>query len=294
MGTGQPGGDYTIFGPAWGTLATQASGVSMVYQASGGATSDILLIEQNAAQLGMTTLSIASQAWSGSASWTGGANLRGFRALFPMYVSTVQIIAPHNKALIRAADLQGAVIGVGPQGSSAASILPRALAALGIVPAGFRAGGYIEQINQMSAGDLTACAFVGATPVPAIVSAARLAGFNLIGFNDQQAALMIKAVPGLMAAIIPQNSLPGQSAAVATIGTGNIAIGRADLPAGLVSALTLAAMKHRAALDRVIPGNGLIQPAQLLEGDSQIMLHEGAVQALQSLGITVPDRLTKS
>ncbi len=46
MGTGRPGGDYMLYGPAWGRLIQQQTGIGMAYRASGGAEANILLIDE--------------------------------------------------------------------------------------------------------------------------------------------------------------------------------------------------------------------------------------------------------
>ncbi len=94
MGTGRPGGDYEGYGTEWGSLSAKAAGVDIAFRASGGAAANILLIEQNMAQLGMTTLSVAEQARQGSGAWTAGVKFQEFRALFPMFPSVLQIVSP--------------------------------------------------------------------------------------------------------------------------------------------------------------------------------------------------------
>ena len=124
MATGRPGGAYDVYGPAWGRLAEEMLAISIAYRASGGAASDILLIEQGAVQLGMTTVTVADQARTGTGQWTCGVKFENFRALFPMFPSILQIVSPQKTKISAIRDLAGRTIGIGPDGGSGAAFGP--------------------------------------------------------------------------------------------------------------------------------------------------------------------------
>jgi TRAP transporter TAXI family solute receptor len=294
MATGRPGGAYEIYGPAWGRLAAQSAGVAIAYRASGGAVSDILFIEEGSAQLGMTTVTVADQARDGNAAWTAGVRFESFRALFPMFPSVLQIVAPAAGAARMAtiASLAGRTVGIGPDGGSAATTVQSILAAIGVIPGRFVTGDFSLQMQDMLAGRLDACAFISAPPTPAITGAAEKNRLNLIGFTRDEALHIARTTPGLAPMTIPENTFPGQSVAIASIGTPNFAIGAKSLPDSLVNAVTLAAMRNRAAFARLIPAAGM-SPQPLLAMPGQMTFHPGAALALRSLGLTVPADLVE-
>lgn len=287
VATGEPGGGFAEYGPKWGQAIARAAHLTLSYRASGGSAANILLVEQGAAQLGLTTVAVAAQAWQGDAAWTGRVRLRGFRALFPIYPTAWQVIAPRGGRIRRLEDLAGAVIGVGPAGGASAVLTGPLLGALRgrIVPRLMITGLYAEQIAMMRAGKLDACAFLGITPLPALVAAAHDGGFNLIGVNDREAAAMRRAVAGIATGVIPLTSLPGQRIAVPTIGSGAIAIGRADLPDRLVATLTAAALDHP-----ILPGGGMPR-TDWISDDDPVAIHPGAVAVLRQHGYEAPARL---
>ncbi|HEX7389201.1 MAG TPA: TAXI family TRAP transporter solute-binding subunit [Acidiphilium sp.] len=293
MATGEPGSGFARFGPAWGMIAQKHDPVTVSYRASGGSAANILLAEQNAAQLGMTTLAVATQAWNGRANWTGDVPLRGFRALFPIFETTLQIFAPVSSRIARLADLAGARIGIGPAGGTGAVLVPSLLAAAGAPPHLAIAGLFTEQADLLRKKQLDACAFFGITPLPAIAAIARQGGFTMIGFTRAEQAAMQRFMPGLVPAVIPVSSLPHQSAPVATIGSGAIAICRADLPGPLAGRLTDAALAHRTVLRRAVPGTALFR-GSWVEGDVPVAIHPGAVDALRRHGLATPARLIQS
>jgi TRAP transporter TAXI family solute receptor len=292
MGTGRPGGVYDVYGPAWGLLAQQQSGVDIAYRASGGAASDILLIEQGAAQLGMTTVAVANQAIAGTGGWTAGVRLDEFRALFPMFPSILQIVSPAGRGLVSLAGLAGQVVGIGPDGGSGAASVPVIFASLGIRPSRYVTGDYAMQTRDMLAGSLAACAFIGAPPLPAIAEAAADERLGMIGFTPAEAAQVALAAPGMSAMLIPAGTFRGQTTAIESVGTPNFAIGAAGLPDSLVSAITLAAMRNRARLARVVPAAAMA-PQSMLAASGAMSFHPGAAMALRSLGMELPARVAE-
>jgi TRAP transporter TAXI family solute receptor len=293
MATGRPGGAYDIYGTAWGRVAQQASGVTIAYRATGGAAADILLIEQNAAQLGMTTVTVADQARTGTGHWTAGVKFGAFRALFPMFPSILQIVTPSGNGITSLAGLANRVIGMGPEGSSGASAISDIFAALGVMPAQTLAGDYLNQLHDMVAGRLDACAFIGAPPLPAIRQIAETKQLGIIGFTQAEAAQVARTTPGLSGITIPANTFPRQSMAIASVGTANFAIGAAHLPDELVHAITLAAMRNQASLERVVPAARMFN-APNMAAPGQMPFHPGAAAALRSLGMAVPAKFVAS
>lgn len=233
MGTGRPGGDYMIYGPAWGRLIQRQTGIGVAYRASGGAEANILLIDESAAQLGLTTAVIAHEARLGSGAWTAGACFSSFRALFPMFPSILQIVSPRDSGITTLAALASQSIGAGPLGGNGAAILPALFGSVGIIPGRIVTGDYNNQIDDMLAGKLAACAFIGAPPVPAIAAIAMGRKLSLIGFSPAEAEQVANMLPGITPMPLDADVFPGQTVTVASVGTSNIAIARADLPDAL-------------------------------------------------------------
>ena len=289
MATGRPGGAYAIYGPAWGNLAQQSSGVAIAYVASGGSATDILLIEQNAAQLGMTSVTVADQARTGTGAWTAGVKFASFRALFPMFPSILQIVTKPGSAIKSLSDLAGRSIGIGPDGGSGAAAMPGMLANLGIAPAHCVTGDYLPQMTAMLAGRLDACAFIGAPPLPAIEQAAQQHALGFIGFSPEQTAQVMKTAPGMTGMTLQANTFQNQTTPIPSVGTANFAIGAASLPDSLVTALTLAALRNREQLAALVPAVEST-PLPKMIGQGNMSFHPGAATALRSFGMDVPAR----
>ncbi len=287
MGTGRPGGYYTSYGPEWGRLAERSAGLDIAFRASGGAASNILLIEQNEVQLGMTTVTVATQARHGTGAWTGGVRFQAFRALFPMFPSILQIVSPQSTGITSLAGLAGRIIGIGPDGGSGAAAVPAIFASVGIIPAQVPTGDYEQQMRDMFAGKIAACAFIAAPPVPAITRAAMGRKLSLIGFSAAECAQVARTSPGMSPMVLQAGGFPGQDIAVASVGTMNFAIGAASLPDNIAQAVTLAALRNRADFAALVPAAAETpETTPILQGG--IPFHPGAVDTLRDFGMRVP------
>lgn len=290
MGTAAPGDDYVVYGPAWGTLAAQASGAHISYRATEGPGQNIILLEQGACQLGMTSLGMARQAWEGIGSWTHDLRMHGFRALFPMYPSLFHGIARLGTGLRRIADLAGQVVGVGPQGGTAAGYVPLMLGALGIAPSAFHYASYADQARAVLTGGLDACVAATGVPMPAFAAVATGARLKLLGFSQPEMAHLAAVLPELRPGVIPAGAYPGLNHPVAAIGMFNFAVCRPSLPDGLTFAMTRGVMEGRAALLRALPEAAATRPANARE-NGFLPFHPGAAAYFRALGIAIPGRL---
>lgn len=288
MGTGQPGGAFTIFGPAWGRLITQATGVEIVYCSTGGSGSNLLMIEEGDAQLGLCSLPVAIQGYNGTGGWTAGAKLGQFRVLLPAFPSILQIVSTTD-GISTLAGLEGRTIGVGPSGASSPALMNKIFSSQGIMPARIEEGNYPQQVAKLLKGELSACAFFGAPPVPALREVASSNRLRLIGFSEAQAHQASSFVPGLTRMVLKAGTFPGQTVDVGSIGTLDLAVSSANLPDALAQAATLAALQHRAQLAAVVPAAA--QPLPLSEiHQAGLHFHPGAAKALRQLGYKVPTK----
>lgn len=282
MGTGQPGDAFTTYGPAWGQLITKTTGTEIVYHATDGSGPNLLLIEEGAAQLGLCSLPVAIEAMNGTASWTAGAKLEQFRMLFPAFPSILQIVST-VKGPSTLAGLAGQTIGVGPAGGSSAILVEKILASQGVSAARLEEANYVQQINKLIKGELSACAFFGAAPVPAIAAAASGNRLRLIGFSEAEANHAARSIAGLTPMILKAGTFPGQTQPVASIGTLIIGVSTAKLPDHLAAAATLAALQHRPELAAVVPAVAQPSSHALLRA-ADLPCHPGVTKILNRLG----------
>ncbi|HEY1857046.1 TAXI family TRAP transporter solute-binding subunit [Acidocella sp.] len=288
MATGRAGTPYARYGAAWGRAA-QTAGLNIAFHASDGAVANILLMERNVAQLGLTTAMIGVAARQGLGQWTAGVKFDAFRVLFPMFPSALQIVSPRSTGITSVAQLAGRRIGLSTPGDTGAAAVPSILSALGLSGHFIATGTFQSSLQQMAAGQLDACAFISAPPLPAITAVAARQELTLIGLTPAEIERVEQAIPGMRGMVMPAGLFPGQRLPVACIGTANLAIGAARLPDNVARDITLAALHHRQTLASIVPA--VAAPSQLRQVlDTDLPFHPGAAAALRSLGYNVPDR----
>ena len=292
MGTGQPGDTFTSFGAAWGKMITAMTGVEIVYRATGGSGSNLLLIEEGDAQLGLSTLPVALQAHNGTSSWTAGVKLSQFRVLFPAFASVLQIVSGAN-GVTDLAGLNGKMLGVGPVGGAGAALMQPILQSLGIAPSQLQTGAYEAQIHKLFTGELAACAFFGAPPVAAIQQAVTHTHLRLIGFSAPQAEQVARAVPGMTRMILKAGTFAGQSMDVGSVGTLSLAVGTSSLSDPLAQSLCQAVLCDAA---RWWPGRERLDMSAALQeiAAAGLQFHPGAAQALKKAGYKIPKQAIAS
>ncbi|MBL8675505.1 MAG: C4-dicarboxylate ABC transporter substrate-binding protein, partial [Rhodospirillales bacterium] len=72
LGTASVGGTYFIYGGVVAKILTDKIGAQVSTQQTQGPNQNVILVEDKKIELGMTTMGVALQAWTGSAEWTKG------------------------------------------------------------------------------------------------------------------------------------------------------------------------------------------------------------------------------
>ena len=176
MGTAAPGGTYALYGPAWGQMVQEATGVNISYRTTQGPNQNIVLVNTREVELGMATMGVALQAWNGDGAWTQGKKFQDIRALFPMYDTPFHGIALKKSGITSMAQLAGKNIGVGPRGGTPGTYFPLMLEALGTKPGAVRFGSGSDMAGQLQDGLLDAFLFASGVPIPAFSEAETMLG----------------------------------------------------------------------------------------------------------------------
>ena len=232
---------------------------------------------------------VGAEARQGQGQWTAGVELDAFRVLFSAFPSVLQIVSPRRTGITSVTQLAGKRIGLSAHGDTDAAAVPRILGTLGILSDYVTTGTFQSSLDQMTAGQLDACAFISAPPLAPIVTAATHQELMLIGMSPAEIDQVERAIPGLYSMVLPAGLFPGQHVPVACIGTTNLAISAARLPDNVARDITLSALRQRDMLATIVPAAGTrphLQPVI----EAGLPFHPGAAAALRSLGYDVPNR----
>jgi TRAP transporter TAXI family solute receptor len=290
MGTAAPGGTYAIFGPAWGGIAAEATGVNISFRTTQGPNQNIVLVERKEVELGMVTMGVALQAWNGQGEWTQGNKFRSIRALFPMYDTPFHGVVLKKSGITSHSALNGKSVGVGPRGGTPGTYYPLILRAIGVTPSAIRFGSGSDMAGQVQDGLLDAFLFAAGVPIPAFSEMETQQDVSIIGFSADEIEKITKALPELTPTAIPAGTYRSTGAALNVVGVFNFAIAHRSLPDDLVYEIVKSVMDNNARLKQTVSAGAETIPANAAK-NTFLPYHPGAAKYFREKGIAIPDNL---
>jgi len=290
MGTAAPGGVYAIYGPGWGALVQEATGIAVSYRATQGPNQNIILLDRKEIELGMTTMGPALQAWEGKGAWTQGNKFRNIRALFPMYDTPFHAVALAKSGIRSYEQLAGKNIGVGPRGGTPGTYWPVILQTLGIRVNAVRYGSGSDMGGQLADGLIDCFPFAAGAPIPVYVELETTNQINFVQFKPEQVAKLKQAMPELSDSSIPKGVYRTQADEIKTVGLYNFAICNKDLPDDLVYEIVKSVMTNNARLVQA-HATGRDSLPQNWNKNAFLPFHPGAAKWFRENGHAIPDNL---
>jgi hypothetical protein len=290
MGTAAPGGTYAIYGPVWGLIAQEATGINVSFRTTQGPNQNIILVDRREVELGMVTMGIALQAWNGQGEWTQGNRFRNIRALFPMYDTPFHAVTLARSNITSHAQLQGRSVGVGPRGGTPGTYYPLILKELGVTPSAIRFGSGADMGGQVADGLLDCFAFAAGVPIPVFSEMETQHDINFLGFTDAEVEKLTKAFPELSRGVIPVGTYRKQRGPITMVGVFNFAIGHRSLPDDLAYEIVKAVMTNNA---RMVQGQAAAKETlpENVGKNTFLPFHPGAARWFRENGHAIPDGL---
>ena len=290
MGTAAPGGLYALYGPAWGQLAQEATGVNISYRATQGPNQNIVLVNSREVEMGMATMGVALQAWNGQGAWTQGKQFRDIRALFPMYDTPFHGIALKRSGITSLAQLTGKNVGVGPRGGTPGTYFPLMFETLGYKPSAIRFGSGSDMAGQLQDGLLDAFLFASGVPIPAFSEAETQSEVTFLDFTAEEVAKLTAAYPELSPGMLPTSTYRTSGRELRIVGMFNFAIAHRSLPDDLVYEVVKSVLGQNARLKQAIAAASETLPANAAK-NTFLPYHPGAAKYLREVGQVIPDSL---
>jgi uncharacterized protein len=261
IGTASPGGTYFVYGEALARILTRELKTTVWARPTEGPSENIKLIESGDIDLGFVTLGVAQQAWNGSGDWTNGVRYRQMRAIFPMYDTPFQFLAPRDSAIVSAADLGGKRVGLGPAGGTTGIYMPQFFKVLQ-VDARLETGSWSELARRLLDGSLDALAVAAGAPFPSFADLERKIKVRYLPLTPQQIVTLRLSMPELGPSLVAAGTYPSLLRHYPTVGLFNFAVAQAALPSDLVYAIVDAVFScqeellgYHAAAAETVPGN---------------------------------------
>jgi uncharacterized protein len=289
LGTASPGGVYYVYGEAVAQILTEKLGIPVNQLPTQGPVHNVKLIESGGAQLGLTTMGVAFQGWTGTGDWTSGKRFRAMRALFPVYDTAFQFAVLRRSGISKVQMLDKLDVGVGPRAGTGGTYVPQILKALGL-SARFGYGSIDDMTKDLSSGKYNALILGLGAPVPAVKILEATEPLHFISLSGPEVDIVRKAIPELTSSTIAAGVYSSLDKDYTSVGVYNFAVGRSDLPEDLVYNLVKAVHDNQPRLVSSTDSAKETVPQNVLK-DTFLPLHPGAVRYYREIGISIPDTL---
>jgi TRAP transporter TAXI family solute receptor len=113
LGTASPGGAYYIYGDALAQILTEKLGITVNPLPNQGTVHNVMLVDSGGIQVGLITMGVGLEGWTGTGDWTKGQKFRQMRALFPMYDTPFQPVVLRRSGITTIAQLDNKRLGIG-------------------------------------------------------------------------------------------------------------------------------------------------------------------------------------
>ena len=289
LGTASPGGVYYVYGEAVAKILTEKLGIPVNPLPTQGPVHNVKLIESGGAQLGLVTMGVGFQGWTGTGDWTSGKHFQAMRALFPMYDTAFQFVVLRRSGISKVQMLDKLDIGVGPRAGTGGTYVPEVLKALGL-SARIGYGSIEDMTKDLTSGTYNALVLGLGAPVPAVKKLEATEPLHFISLSGPEVDIVRKAIPELTPSTIAAGVYSSLDKDYTTVGVYNFAVGRSDLPDDLVYNLVKAVYDNQRGLVSSTDSAKETVPQNVLK-DTFLPLHPGALRYYREIGITIPDVL---
>jgi len=289
VGTASQGGTYYIYGSGFANMVGDALGVSFGAEVTGGPVQNATLVQMGEHDFGLVTMGPAQQAWIGESELAPGLEHTDIRAVFPMYQTTLQIVALEGSGINSVSDLDGKTVGVGPAGGTSDMYYPQLFETLGL-DVDTRNGGASDQAGQLQDGLLDAFAFAAGVPISAFNQLEAEASVNIFSFSEDEMDAVLDDFPELSPASIPADVYTSLDEDLPAISLWNFAITHKDMPESLVYEVTKTVMENNERLMQIHGAASETVPENVEHNDF-MPWHPGAVRWFEENGHDIPDDL---
>lgn len=287
-GCNAPGGAFNVVGTGWCTVMNNVFNgkYSITAETTGGATSNMALIESGECMFGMGGASSTYEAYNASASWTGGVKMTKSRVMWPMYAMDITAFALASSGIKEWKDMEGKTVGLGSKGSGIDSVFREILPALGI-NANIHNDTWANTVSAMKDGSVDVIITQAGGAWPSLTELEATNEVNMLVLTEEQCDKIIEIMPYYTRSEIPAGTYKANANnAIPSLAMWSFAMASEDVPEDVVYEMTKATFEHYDDMVTVYAGlgNGL-----KLENIPKMgfLFHDGAIKYYTEQGITM-------
>lgn len=233
-------------------------------------------------------------AWHGTDAFVGNA-IQDVRAFGYIYPNICFFVVRADSGINQLQDLKGKTLAPGPVGSGTETNAREILSYAGIDYTDNKDAKVQYLSNAESATmfvdrqvDMTYIA--GGIPHASVVEMSTSTDIKILPVDGEVRENLIKDLPWYFPVRVPANTYSGQTEDVETVATGNLIIGRGDLPDEMVYEMLDQLYSNLDRLSNNYSGAKNFNMEEAFNGVT-IPLHPGAIKFFEDKGLTVPDHL---
>lgn len=260
------------------------AGLIVTARTSEGAVANVLAVEAGTTDSGLAQSNIVADAAAGHGDFR--ARQSHIRVIASLFSEPVQLVVAADSKIESVRDLRGKRVSLGSEGSGVGAVARAVLAAYGVPEWRIKASRepYDVSADLLRKKRLDAFFFLGAAPAPLIGDLFAHGAVRLVPIDGTGRQRLLRRVPSLAAATVPQGAYPGEGA-VETVSSRTLWIVRDSVSPDVVYGL-LRALFHpanRALLDADGPAARHINLDDATTGLTA-PLHDGAVRFYRQMG----------
>lgn len=289
IGTGGTGGVFFPYGGGLARIVTaKMPNAEMTAEVTGGSVDNMKLINSGEADVGMTTVDSAYDAFNGTDVYKDTGKIPAC-AIAVLYQSYIHIVALADSNITTVADMKGKRISVGSAGSSTEGAADRILDVNGVDPRRDITRDNLsvaESVAAMKDRKIDAFFWIGGLPTAAVTDLMATPNLrvNFIPGDTSIQPLRAKYGPLYTPFALPRAVYSGLPGDVPGIGIGNILFVNADMDQGLVGELLKTVFDNLEEVRQIHPeARGLSLEGAAVQ--TSIPFHPGAIKYFQEKGV---------
>jgi TRAP transporter TAXI family solute receptor len=285
LGTATPGGGFPVYGAALVEAVAEVDpSLAIEQRNTKGSTENVPLLEAGQLDIALVQGEAAYEALSGI-----GRPRADLKVLSAMYASPGLFVVRGDSPVRSVSDLRGQKVAFGARGSGLVILARYVLDGLGLDQDKDFGAVYLDRAGDGPAMVLdgrVAALWGGGLGWPGFSAvAAGPAGARFIAPSEDEVARIVAKHPFLKRMGLPAGSYPGQTAAIASVGSWSLILARPTLPDDVAYRLARALHRAEPILAQRLPQGGETTAANTVALGDPGLLHPGVLRYYREIGL---------
>lgn len=288
---GSIGGNFYLFGGGIASVLNKQLPQYFFFtsETTGGGSANLVMLENDEAELGVAMTSSLYESQRGVADWTRGKKMTKIRTAVALYPSWLTIYTLKSSGINTIQDINGKRVGLGSKGMAMDSIFRQFFIDQNIVPKQIHNDGHGATATALQNGVIDAALLFSYPPFAAISELESTKPLNFIALNQKEQEALMNKYDFYTKGDIPKGSYKAITSPVRSVTEWNMLATSSEVPADYVYLVTKTLCENVDAMVQIHGSAKYMTIENTL--NSNIPLHEGTVRYMREKGINVPAKL---